>query len=303
MRAQYEHAIAVLLGEPASTFSLPPFSLQVNPPTIPVGIPSEVLERRPDIAAAERGMAQANAQIGVAKAAYFPNISLSAVGGLGNTSLTSWFTWPSRFWSVGPSVAETIFDAGLRRATMDQYRANYDQTVANYRETVLVAFQQVEDNLASLRILSQTIQQQDAAVEAAARGLREATVRYKAGLDPYLNVIVAQTILLSDQQTAVNFRMEKMVSSVQLIKALGGGWDVKNIPPPDELKSGTFKPDATGTIARGVSGVWSFWPLGQNDISVGQQNLEVLDLHAITIALYYSRHMLTTGIGIALIIA
>ena len=248
-------------------------------------------------------MAQANAQIGVAKAAYFPNISLSAVGGLGNTSLTSWFTWPSRFWSVGPSVAETIFDAGLRRATMDQYRANYDQTVANYRETVLVAFQQVEDNLASLRILSQTIQQQDAAVEAAARGLREATVRYKAGLDPYLNVIVAQTILLSDQQTAVNFRMEKMVSSVQLIKALGGGWDVKNIPPPDELKSGTFKPDATGTIARGVSGVWSFWPLGQNDISVGQQNLEVLDLHAITIALYYSRHMLTTGIGIALIIA
>lgn len=235
LRAQYEHAIAVLVGEPASTFSLPPLSLQLNPPTIPVGIPSEVLERRPDIAAAERGVAQANAQIGVAKAAYFPNILLSAAAGFGNTSFTSWLTWPSRFWSVGPSVAETIFDAGLRRATMDQYRATYDQTVANYRETVLVAFQQVEDNLASLRILSQTIDQQDAAVDAAARSLREATVRYKTGLDPYLNVIVAQTTLLNDQQTAVNFRVEKMVASVQLIKALGGGWDAAHIPSPKEL--------------------------------------------------------------------
>lgn len=241
LRAQYEHAIAVLVGEPASTFSLPPLSLQMNPPAIPVGIPSEILERRPDIAAAERGMAQANAQIGVAKAAYFPDILLSAAAGFGNTSFISWLAWPSRFWSVGPSVAETIFDAGLRRATVDQYRATYDQTVANYRETVLVAFQQVEDNLASLRILSQTIDQQDAAVESAARGLREATVRYKTGLDPFLNVIVAQTILLNDQQTAVNFRMEKMVASVQLIKALGGGWDVKTIPSPNELRSRNSK--------------------------------------------------------------
>jgi len=241
LRAQYEHAIAVLVGEPASTFSLPPLSLQLNPPTIPVGIPSEVLERRPDIAAAERGVAQANAQIGVAKSAYFPNILLSAAAGFGNTSFTSWLIWPSRFWSVGPSIAETIFDAGLRRATMDQYRATYDQTVANYRETALVAFQQVEDNLASLRILSQTIDQQDAAVEAAARSLREATVRYKAGLDPYLNVIFAQTTLLNDQQTDVNFRMEKMVASVQLIKALGGGWDVKTIPSPNELRSRNSK--------------------------------------------------------------
>ena len=247
LRAQYVHAIAVLVGESASTFSLPPLSLQMNPPTIPVGIPSEVLERRPDIAAAERGVAQANAQIGVAKAAYFPNILLSAAAGFGNTSITGWFTWPSRFWSVGPSVAETIFDAGLRRATMDQYRATYDQTVANYRETVLIAFQQVEDNLASLRILSQTIDQQDAAVEAAARSLREATVRYKAGVDPYLNVVVAQTTLLNDQQTAVNFRMEKMVASVQLIKALGGGWDVKSIPPPDELRSRSSKPAVLST--------------------------------------------------------
>ena len=237
LRAQYEHAIAVLTGEPASTFSLPALSLQPNPPAIPVGIPAELLERRPDIAAAERGVAQANAQIGVAKTAYFPNVLLSAAAGFGNTSFTSWLTWPSRFWSVGPSVAETIFDAGLRRATMDQYRATYDQTVANYRETVLIAFQQIEDNLASLRILSQDVEQQDAAVEAAARSLREATARYKGGLDPYLNVISAQTILLNNQQTAVNYRMQQMVASVQLIKALGGGWDTTKIPSPKDLRA------------------------------------------------------------------
>lgn len=235
LRAQYEHAIAVLTGQPASTFSLPVKPLKISPPAIPVGIPSELLERRPDIAAAERTVAQANAQIGVAKTAYFPSVLLSAVGGFGNSSITNWLTWPSRFWSVGPSLTETIFDAGLRRATVEQYRATYDQNVASYRQTVLTAFQQVEDNLASLRLLSQVIQQQDAAVEAAARSLQEATVRYKAGLDPYLNVISAQTILLSDQQTAVTFRMQQMVASVQLIKALGGGWDVAQIPSPREL--------------------------------------------------------------------
>ena len=213
LRAQYEHAIAVLIGQPASTFSLPSNALAANPPAIPVGIPSELLERRPDIAAAERSVAQANAQIGVAKAAYFPTILLSASGGFGTSSVANWFTWPSRFWSVGPSLAETIFDAGLRKATVQQYRATYDQTVANYQQTVLTAFQQVEDNLASLRILSQDIEQQDAAVEAATRSLQEATVRYKAGLDPYLNVIAAQTILLNDQQTAVTFRMQQMVAA------------------------------------------------------------------------------------------
>ncbi len=207
LRAQYEHAIAMLVGEPASTFSLPSQSLRENASPIPVGIPSELLERRPDIAAAERGVTQANAQIEVAKTAYFPNVLLSAVAGFGNSSFASWLTWPSRFWSVGPNVAQTIFDAGLRRATMDQYRATYDQTVANYRQTVLTAFQQVEDNLASLRILSQNIEQQNAAVDAAERSLQEATVRYRAGLDPYLNVISAQTILLNDQQTTVNFRL------------------------------------------------------------------------------------------------
>jgi NodT family efflux transporter outer membrane factor (OMF) lipoprotein len=239
LRAQYEHAIAVLTGQPASIFSLPANALAANPPAIPVGIPSELLERRPDIAAAERLVAQANAQIGVARAAYFPTILLSASGGFGASSVADWLTWPSRFWSVGPSLAETIFDAGLRKATVQQYRAMYDQTVANYRQSVLTAFQQVEDNLASLRILSQSIGQQDAAVEAAARNLQEATVRYRAGVDPYLNVIVAQTALLNDQQTAVNFRMQKMVASVQLIKALGGGWNAAQIPSSKEIRAQT----------------------------------------------------------------
>ncbi len=237
LRAQYEHAIAVLMGQPASTFSLGASALAANPPAIPVGIPSELLERRPDIAAAERSVAQANAAIGVAKAAYYPTILLSASGGFGASSIADWFTWPSRFWSVGPSLAETIFDAGLRKATVQQYRAAYDQTVANYQQTVLTAFQQVEDNLASLRIVSQDIEQQDAAVEAAARSLQEATVRYKAGLDPYLNVLAAQTILLNDQQTAVTFRMEQTVAAVRLIKALGGGWNASEIPAPKEVES------------------------------------------------------------------
>jgi NodT family efflux transporter outer membrane factor (OMF) lipoprotein len=241
LRAQYEHAIAVLIGQPASTFSLPSQTLEAKPPAIPVGVPSDLLERRPDIAAAERSVAQANAQIGVAKAAYYPNITLSASGGFGNSLISNWFTWPSRFWSVGPSFAETIFNAGLRKATVQQFQANYDQTVANYRETVLTSFQQVEDNLASLRILSQAIEEQDAAVEAAARSLQEATARYRAGVDPYLNVIVAQTILLNDRQTAVNFRMQQMVASVQLIKALGGGWDAAQIPSSKEIRAQTSR--------------------------------------------------------------
>jgi len=238
LRAQYEHAIAVFIGQSASAFSLPANDSEPDLPTIPVGVPSELLERRPDIASAERAMAQANAEIGVAKAAYFPNIVLSATGGFGNSSISTWLTWPGRFWSVGSSLAETIFDAGLRKATVQQYRATYDQTVANYQQTVLKAFQQVEDNLASVRILEQDIDQQNAATEAAARALQEATTRYKAGLDPYLNVIAAQTALLNDQQTAVIFRMERMVAEVQLIKALGGGWDASRIPSAKDVGKG-----------------------------------------------------------------
>jgi NodT family efflux transporter outer membrane factor (OMF) lipoprotein len=180
-RAQYEHAIALLVGQPASTFSIPVEPLTADPPPIPIGVPSQLLERRPDVAADERLMAQANAQIGVATAAYYPTLTLSATAGFESSSLSNWLTWPSRYWSVGPALAETLFDGGLRRATVQQYRAAYDQTVANYRQTVLTAFQQVEDNLAALRILSQQVQQQDAAVSAAQRYLAIATDRYKLG--------------------------------------------------------------------------------------------------------------------------
>lgn len=248
LRAQYEHAIALLVGEPASTFSLPAEPLHANLPAIPVGVPSELLERRPDIASSERAMAQANTQIGVAKSAYYPNVSLSATGGFGSASAADWFVWPSRFWSVGPALAETIFDAGLRKATVEQVQAAYDQTVANYRQTVLTAFQQVEDNLAAVRILSQDIEQQDAAVAAAERSLHEATTRFEAGLDPYLNVIAAQTAVLSDRQTAVNFRMQQMVASVQLIKALGGGWDAAQLPTASQLR---FKAGSGASLPAG----------------------------------------------------
>jgi NodT family efflux transporter outer membrane factor (OMF) lipoprotein len=229
-RAQYEHAIALLIGQSASSFTLP-VELQVaTVPSIPVGVPSQLLERRPDIAADERLMAQANAQIGVAKAAYFPTLTLSATGGFESSSISNWLAWPSRFFSVGPSLAETLFDAGLRSATVAQYRAAYDQTVANYRQTVLAAFQQVEDNLAALRILAREVQQQDNAVKAAERYLDIATSRYQLGLDPYLNVITAQTTLLTNQQTDAQLRMQQLVDSVQLIEALGGGWDTSQLP-------------------------------------------------------------------------
>lgn len=238
-RAQFEHAIAMLLGQPAPTFSLPAAPLEANPPAIPFGVPSQILERRPDVASAERLMAQANAQIGIATAAYYPNVTLSVQAGFSNTSPTVWFTWPSRFWSAGPALAETLFDAGLRRATVQQYRAFYDRNVANYRQTVLSAFQQVEDNLASLRILSQEIRQQDTAVNSAQRNLQSATQRYQAGIDPYLNVITAQTTLLTNQQTAVNLRRDQMTASVQLIEALGGGWDAAQLPSVKDVSQVT----------------------------------------------------------------
>jgi NodT family efflux transporter outer membrane factor (OMF) lipoprotein len=236
-RAQFEHAIAMLTGQPASTFSVPVQPLKSSPPAIPFGVPSQLLERRPDIAAAERLVAQANAQIGIARAAYFPTVTLSATAGLESTSFAKWFTWPSRFFSIGPSAAETLFDAGLRRATVLQFRAQYDGTVANYRQAVLTAFQQVEDNLASLRILSVEIQHQNAAVKSAERNLALATDRYKLGLDPYLDVLTAQTSLLSNQETAVNLRIQQMTASGGLIEALGGGWNTSQLPSPAQLVS------------------------------------------------------------------
>lgn len=238
-RAQYEHAIALLVGQPASTFSIPPEPLKASPPSIPIGLPSQLLERRPDVAASERLMAQANAQIGIAKAAYFPTLTLSAAGGFESSSVSDWLTWPSRFWSVGPALAETLFDAGLRRATVQQFQAAYDQTVATYRQTVLTAFQQVEDNLAAIRILAIQLQQQDDAVASSQRYLKIATDRYKLGLDPYLDVITAQTAFLSNQQTAVTLRMQQLTDSVQLIEALGGGWDADQLPSQHDIAHAT----------------------------------------------------------------
>jgi NodT family efflux transporter outer membrane factor (OMF) lipoprotein len=236
-RAQFEHAIAMLTGQPASTFSIPTEPLTSKPPAIPIGVPSQLLERRPDIAAAERLVAQANAQIGIARAAYFPTLTLSAAVGFESSSFTRWFSWPSRFFSIGPAAAETIFDAGLRRATVQQFRAQYDETVANYRQTILTAFQQVEDNLASLRILSVENQYQDTAVKSAEKSLAIAKDRYSLGIDPYLNVLTAQTALLSNQQTAVNLRTQQMTASGGLIEALGGGWNASQLPSPAQLAS------------------------------------------------------------------
>jgi len=235
LRAQYEHAIAMLVGKPASTFSIPLAPLKATPPAVPIGVPSQLLERRPDVAAAERSMAAANAQVGVARAAYFPTLTLSAAAGFESDSITTWFSWPSRFFSVGPQLAETLFDAGLRRATVEQYRAAYDQTIAGYRQTVLTAFQQVEDNIAELRILEKEVQQQDTAVGAAQRTLDLAIDRYRLGIDSYLNVITAQTTSLTNQRTALTLRMEQMTSTVQLIEALGGGWDASQLPSSTSL--------------------------------------------------------------------
>ena len=237
LRSQYEHAIALLVGQSASSFSVAVEPLKTPPPAIPFGVPSQLLERRPDIAATERLMAQANAQIGVAVAAYYPTVTLGASFGLQSTKASSWFTWPSRIWSVGPSIAETIYDGGLRRATVEQYRAQYDQTVANYRNTVLTAFQQVEDNLADLRILSKEMQEQDTAIGSAQRSLNLATERYRLGIAPYLNVITAQPTLFSNQQTAVTLRTEQIVDSVKLIEALGGGWDSSTLPTSQQVIS------------------------------------------------------------------
>jgi NodT family efflux transporter outer membrane factor (OMF) lipoprotein len=235
LRAQLEHAIAMLTGQPASTFSIQFAPMKATPPPIPLGVPSQLLERRPDIAAAERRAAEANAEIGVTKAAFFPSLTLSGSAGLESISPSTWFTWPARFFSVGPTLAQTLFDKGRRAAVTEQARALYDGTVANYRLSVLTAFQEVEDNLAALRILSRELGQQNAAVASAQRTLSLANDRYKSGIDSYLNVITAQTALLTNQRTAVTLQMEQMTASVQLIKALGGGWNASQLPTPKEL--------------------------------------------------------------------
>lgn len=230
LRAQLEHAIAILIGRPPSAISVPVADLTAVPPEMPVGIPSQLLQRRPDIAAAERNVAAANAQIGVAKSAYFPTITLSASGGFESTTVGNLFDWPSRVWALGAGASETIFNAGAFSAALAQYRAAYTNSVAQYRETVLTAFQQVEDNLVSLQVLDKEIQQQDVAVKSSARYLALAQDRYKLGIDSYLDVMTAQTTLLSNRQTLANLRSEQMTAAVQLIEALGGGWDTSQLP-------------------------------------------------------------------------
>jgi NodT family efflux transporter outer membrane factor (OMF) lipoprotein len=233
-RAQYEHAVAVLIGKPPASFSLAPLPLTMPPPAIPVGLPSDLLERRPDIAAAERFMASANAQIGVAKAAYYPLVNLAAAGGFESGSITTLLTGPSILWSAGPSALLTVFDVGRRRAASDQAIAAYDQAVANYRQTVLTGFQQVEDNVAALRILEHEAQVQNTAVDAAEKYLALANTRYVGGVTSYLEVTTAQSAALSDEVTAVNILGRRIVAAVTLVQALGGGWDRSSLPERPE---------------------------------------------------------------------
>jgi NodT family efflux transporter outer membrane factor (OMF) lipoprotein len=233
-RAQFEHATAVLLGKAPADFTLPPLPLTAPPPPIPVGIPSELLERRPDIAAAERRVASANAQVGLAKAAYYPLVNILGTGGFESGTITTLLQGPSALWSVGASAAVTVFDVGRRRAFNDQAKAAYDSSVAFYRETVLSSFQQVEDNLAALRVLEQEAGVQETAVQAAQRSLDLSNTRYEGGVTSYLEVITAQNAALSDEVTAVNILGRRMASAVLLMEALGGGWNRSGLPSRPE---------------------------------------------------------------------
>ncbi|RRA49043.1 efflux transporter outer membrane subunit [Acidipila sp. EB88] len=229
-RAQYEHAIALLTGQAASSFALPVRNLATSVPAVPIGVPSQLLQRRPDIAAAERTMSEANALIGVETAAYYPTFNLGGEVGLQSLRINDLFTWPSRFFSVGPTASDTLYDGGLRRGLLNQYKAQYEADAAAYRQTVLTAFQQTEDYLASEHILGQQRREQQDAVLAARRYYDLSAVRYKTGVDTYLNVFTAEASLLSNQQNAITLYVQQLTSSVQLIEALGGGWDSSQLP-------------------------------------------------------------------------
>lgn len=229
-RAQFEHAIAILIGKQPAEFSLPEAPLNNQPPAIPIGLPSDLLQRRPDIAAAERRVAEANQQIGIARAAYFPTVTLDGTAGFSGSRASNWFTWPSAFWAVGPGLAQTLFDAGRRRATSESARANFDATVAAYRQTSLTAFQEVEDNVAALRILENESQQQEQAVASSKDSLQLFTNRYRGGVDSYLQVITAQTTELANERNAIDIRRRRIDASVLLVKALGGGWNTSKLP-------------------------------------------------------------------------
>ncbi len=236
-RAQLEHAIAVLVGKAPAQFAIERAPLAAVPPVLPPGLPSALLERRPDIAAAERRVTAANAQIGVATAAYFPLLSLGAAGGVESASASRWFTAPSRFWSIGPAIALTLFDGGLRRAVTDQTVAAYDATVAGYRQAVLAAFQEVEDSLAALRILEREAAVQDEAVRSARDAVTLTLNQYKAGTVNYLNVVTVQTTALSNERTAVDIQARRLAAAVQLVKALGGGWEASALASYGEMSA------------------------------------------------------------------
>ena len=243
-RAQFEHAIAVLIGRVASNFSIPVEVLNAAPPPIPIGVPSQLIERRPDVAASERAMASANAQIGIAYAAYFPTLTLSGQNGFASSEFSTLFNASNHTWSIGPSVSETIFDAGLRGATVRQNVATYNADLAAYRQNVLTAFQQVEDALAQVRIFSKELIQQRQAEQSAQQFLKLELGRYQTGIDPYVNVVTAQTTLLTDQQTVITVQIEQMTGAVALIMALGGGWDISQLPTPSEVSKKPSKADS-----------------------------------------------------------
>jgi len=224
-RAQYEHAIAVLVGQPASTFSVPSVALSNTPPPVPLGVPSDILERRPDIASYERQMAFQNAQVGIARTAFYPHITLTGGGGLQSTDITNLFSAPSLFWSLGADALQPILQGGRNRANLAATKAAYEESVANYRQSVLVAFQEVQDGISNLSTLAQALSTQSAAVADARKALEIANNRYVGGVTSYLDVITAQTTLLNSQRLETQLLGQQMVSSVYLVKALGGGWD------------------------------------------------------------------------------
>jgi len=243
LRAQYENAIAMLLGKVATDFSIPVKPMVYAPPSIPTGVPSQLVERRPDIAAAERTLAQANALIGIGYGAFFPQVTISAAGGLQSSTLTNLFSGPSRTWSIGPAIAETIFNGFLYRAELHQYVAEYNADLANYRQVTLTAFQQVENDLAATRIYSQQILRQQQAVKDAQDYLTIETSRYNLGVDPYVDVMIAENTLLSSLETLNSLQVEEMTSSVQLVQALGGGWDRTQLPTPNQVGVKTTNAD------------------------------------------------------------
>jgi NodT family efflux transporter outer membrane factor (OMF) lipoprotein len=248
LRAQYQHAIAMLLGKVATDFSIPVRPMTYTPPPIPTGVPSQLLERRPDVAAAERTLAEANATIGVGYGAFFPQFNISASGGLESATFKHLFDWPSRIWSIGPSASQVIFDGGLYRAELHQYQAQYNADLAAFRQTSLTAFQQVEDALAATRIYSQQILSQEDAAKSAQEFLDLETQRYNLGVDPYVDVVTAQTTLLGDQQTLNALHVSQMISAVQLVQSLGGGWDASQLPTPSQ--AGAKAPNSAYTMEK-----------------------------------------------------